>query len=179
MNLTRYGFAFLILLLACSGCDQGLAPLNAPSGFRGVIHFKNWPSVDSVWELRIIAFYTYPTDSANILIALANGNAAVYPPIGASGFRWFVTDGGVQKFRDSLQYTFATTGSSLQVSNYGYVVLAWRYGPNFLTDWRPGGVYSLVPGANTPSPVRVLLHRIQPDVDILVDFHNLPPRPWR
>jgi hypothetical protein len=27
--------------------------------------------------------------------------------------------------------------------------------------------------------VRVLLHRIAPNIDIQVDFHNTPPKPWR
>ena len=30
-----------------------------------------------------------------------------------------------------------------------------------------------------PAPLRVLLHRTTENVDIQVDFHNLPPVPWR
>lgn len=169
MNLTRSGILFLVLLLFCSGCDKGLAPLNEPSGFSGVIRFKNWPQ--NVYELRLLAFSKFPSDSASLLLTLLGGGAAVIPAVGTPGFP---KDG-----RDSLQYSFTTEGSTLQVGNYEYIVFAWRYGTGLFSDWRPAGVYTLSPSTFTPTPVRVLLHRIQPNVDILVDFNNPPPRPWR
>ena len=59
----RYAVTLLtVLLLFSTGCDTGLGPPDAPSGFSGVIRFKHWPPADSVWELRIVAFPSYPSD---------------------------------------------------------------------------------------------------------------------
>ncbi len=158
------------LMLFSSGCDTGLLPLNEQSGFRGVVRFKNWPSPDSVRELRIVAFEAFPTDSAGILVALLEGRAAIYPPL----------EKRLPTFVDSIEYEFTTKeGLNLQSKNYAYIILAQQYGPNVLTDWQPAGVYTFLPNTFTPAPVRVLLHRITPNIDIDVDFRNLPPKPWR
>ncbi|MDH3251837.1 MAG: hypothetical protein OEM41_03540 [Ignavibacteria bacterium] len=157
-------------MLLLPACDEGLGPLNEPSGFSGVIHFTNWPSPDSVQELRLVAFTEFPSDSSGILLALLEGRAVVYPPVGASGFR---------KFVDTLQYAFTTQGTNLQVRPYNYVIIAQRYGSNFFADWQPAGVYTTQPNSFDPAPVRILLHRITPNIDIEVDFSNPPPKPWR
>ncbi len=163
--------ALLLLLFSLvPGCDTGLEPLNEPSGFSGVIRYANWPPADSLRSLRLVAFETYPTDSAGILPALLSGRATVYPPIGGPDLPTFAVE---------TPYVFTTNGTTLQVKEYGYVAVAVQYGPNILTDWRPVGVYTTQPGTFDPSPVRVLLHRIVPGIDINVDFHNLPPKPWR
>ena len=99
---------------------------------------------------------------------LAGG--AVYPSIGTK----------FPSYIDSLEYVFTTrTGTNLQVKNYSYVIIAQQYGPNVLNDWQPAGVYSTTTGSFDPAPVRVLLHRVSPGIDINVDFRNLPPKPWR
>ncbi len=171
MNLTRSGIALAVILLCLSGCDKGLTPLNEPSGISGTIHFKNWPPISQVYELRLVAFPTYPSDSSSLIAMLLAGGVAVYPPFGVTSFP--------RNNQDTLQFAITTDGTLLQVRNYAYVALAWRYGPGVFTDWRPAGVYSLVPGSNIPAPVRVLLHKTQPNIDIYVDFSNPPPRPWR
>jgi hypothetical protein len=158
-------YAFLLC-----GCDKGLAPLNEPSGFSGVIRFQNWPPQDSVLDLRVVAFKQYPTDSSGILVELLAGRAVVYPAVTGPGFPRFV---------DSVQYEFTTDGSPLQITKYDYVVVAWRYGPNFFSDWRPAGVYTTQPNTFIHAPVRVLLHKILQDINIQCDFRNPPPRPWR
>jgi hypothetical protein len=169
MNRTRGSIVSLLLVLS-SACDTGLSPLNEPSGFRGIIRFKNWPPADSVREIRLVAFETYPTDSAGIIGTLLSGHAAVYPEL----------DKRFPKFVDSIEYEFTTKqGVNLQLRKYDYVILAQQYGSNVLTDWRPAGVYTTQPNTFNPASVRVLLHRITPNIDIQVDFHNLPPRPWR
>ena len=167
MHRTVLGMIFILL---CSGCDTGMSPLNEPAGFRGVIRFKNWPPPDSVLELRLVAFKAFPTDSSSILSALLLGYAVVYPPVGTQGFPFF---------QDSIAYSFTTKGTTLQVDNYAYVALAWRYGTNFFADWRPAGVYTTRPGTFDPALVRVLLHKIARNIDIDVDFRNLPPKPWQ
>jgi hypothetical protein len=158
-------------LALTAGCDKGLAPLNEPSGFSGVISFKNWPANQStVLELRLVAFTNFPSDSVAIFPALLAGQAVVYPPVGATGFT---------KFVDSVHYTFTTTGTTLQVSTYKYVAIAQRFGTNFFADWKPCGVYSLGPNQFDPAPVQILLHRVLTHVDITVDFNNPPPKPWQ
>ena len=161
-----------------SGCDKGLEPLNEPSGFSGVIHYKNWPGPDSLLELRIAAFTEYPADSSGILAALLSGKAVVYPQV-TTGVLGALKILGGDRLADTVHYDFTTQGTTLQVATYSYVVVAWRYGPNFFVDWRPAGVYAVNPDSFIPAPVRIVLHRITPDVDIYVDFHNLPPKPWR
>jgi hypothetical protein len=166
----------LAVILALSlgltaGCDRGLAPLNEPSGFSGLITFKNWPSdPNTVLELRLVAFTNYPSDSVAIFPALLAGQAVVYPPVGATGFA---------KYVDSIPYTFTTSGSTLQITTYRYIAIAQRYGTNFFADWKPCGVYTLGPGPFDPAPVPVLLHRVATGVDITVDFNNPPPKPWQ
>ena len=182
MTYSRFAATLVILcILSHSGCDTGLAPLvERDTGFSGVIHFKNWPPPNSVLELRLVAFKQYPTDSASILIALYQGRVVVYPPVGTPGFsKW--ADSSRTKLADSLRFeiTTNTPGSTLELIKYDYVALALRYGPNLLSDWRPAGVYTTTPGSFDPAPVRVLLHRIIPDINIEVDFSNPPPRPWR
>ena len=65
--------ALTLLLIGCLGCNEELGPINEPSGFRGVIRFKNWPPPDSLRDLRLVAFDAFPTDSAQILITLLAG----------------------------------------------------------------------------------------------------------
>jgi len=175
MNRIRSGLLFLAALFFFyySGCDTGLEPPTGESGFSGVIRFTNWPSTaDSVRELRLVAFEEYPSDSTGIIYALLSGRAAVYPPDLSS-------KGSLPKFVDTVAYTFNTkNGINLQVQTYAYIVVAQQYGPNIFTDWRPAGVYSTQPNSFEPAPVRVLLHRVATNIDIQVDFHNPPPKPW-
>ncbi len=160
----------LVGLLLFPSCVTGLSPLNEPSGFRGVVRFKNWPPPDSVRELRIVAFEKLPKDTTNIFAALIDGKAAVYPEI----------ERRLPIHVDSIEYEFTTkSGFNLKVTNYEYVIVAWQYGPFIFTDWLPAGVYALRPNSFEPAPVRVLLHRIIPNVDIEVDFRNHPQWPWR
>ena len=169
-RILRWGILCGALTVWCAGCNSELGPLEEASGFSGIIRFSNWPPADSVHDMRIVAFETYPADSAGILATLVSGGGAVYPAIGVK-FPTYV---------DSLPYTFTTTdGTNLQVTNYEYVIVAQQYGPNVLADWRPVGVYQALQGAFIPAPVRVILHHVLPGCDIQVDFHNLPPKPWR
>jgi hypothetical protein len=179
--MNRSGTASIVLLaltLLTSACDTGLTPLNEPSGFSGVIRFTNWPPPDSVLELRLVAFKEFPRDSASILIALIQGRVVVYPPLGTAGFSKYA-DSSKTKLADSLRFEITTKGTSLEAIQYGYIALALRYGTNILTDWRPAGVYTTTPNSFDPAPVRVLLHKIIRNIDISVDFHNPPPKPWR
>jgi len=175
--MKRFALWTAILVACCAGCDSGLGPPDAPSGFSGTIRFKHWPSADSVQELRMIAFPAYPADSASILLDILYGYAIVYPQIGQRNLLLDTTQQVLGA--DSIHYAFTTSGTTLQVGVYNYVALAWRYGPNEFADWRPAGVYTLGPGPFDAAPVRVLLHKNVTGIDINADFANPPPRPWR
>jgi len=182
-NRPHLSGALRILLLCCLvGCGQkfdgGLSPPTDITGFSGTIYFKNWPDGSLLYELRMVAFNTYPSDSALIIQDVAYGEVAVYPPIGPPNLLKDTTlhlPGA-----DSIRYVFTTLGgTNLKPGLYPYVALAWRYGPNFLSDWRPAGLYTQGPGPFDAAPVRVLLHQITPNIDFTADFANPPPKPWR
>jgi hypothetical protein len=171
--LIRAGFAVFVLSFSLIpvGCDEGLMPLNESSGFSGKITFKNWPPPDSARNMRLVAFTDVPTDSSGLIIAYVNRRAVIYPPI-ANG-------PGLARFLDTLDYSFTSDSTGLQPNTYNYVVVAVQFGPSVWTDWEPVGVYSTTPGSLVPAPVNVLLHKMTPGVDIAVDFHHKPPKPWR
>ncbi len=177
---SKYWLSVLISFAAAAvlvtGCDKGLAPVHEPSGFKGVIYYSNWPPASQVLELRLLAFRDVPRDSSkllDLLLAAAStnpGSVVLYPPVGVTGF---------SKFVDTTHYQLITPGSTLLLQQYSYIVVAQRYGPNFFSDWKPAGVYTLNPQTFEPEPVRVLLHVVRENVDIHVDFNNPPPKPWR
>ncbi len=165
------GTLLFLAVFICDGCHEELGPLNEPSGFSGVIRFKNWPPATDIKEMRLVALEEIPRDSSGVIPLLLAGKAAVYPPLPGDYFQTLV---------DSIAYEFTEkSGTNLQVMNYPYVAVWYQYGSNILHDWRPAGVYSTGPGSFDPVPVRVLLHRITSHVDIQVDFKNLPPLPWQ
>ncbi len=173
MTLSKFlvGILLCVAVASCAGCNEELGPLNEPSGFAGVIHFKNWPPATDIKEMRLVAFEQVPTDSAAVILTLIAGKAAAYPPVNQDYFQTLV---------DSIEYQFTDkSGTNLQLKNYPYVAVMYQYGPNILRDWKPAGVYSTAPGSFDPAPVRVLLHHVLPNINIEVDFNNLPPPPWR
>jgi hypothetical protein len=154
-----------------SGCNEELGPLDNPSGFSGVIRFRNWPPATDIKEMRLVALDAIPKDSTGVIPMLIAGKAAVYPPVPGDYFQTLV---------DSIPYEFTDkSGTNLQVKSYPYVAVWYQYGPSILHDWRPAGIYSTAPDNVEPAPVRVVLHRVTPNINILVDFQNLPPIPWR
>jgi hypothetical protein len=178
MKIHRYLPALLMVLAGVvPGCDKGLGPISEPTGFSGVITFKNWPPPEQVLELRLVAFNDYPADSASIFETLLQMRAAIYPHVttGVAGALQILGD----KTADTVHYTFLTEGTILKEGTYNYVVIAWRYGPNFFADWVPAGVFTLNPGTFEPAAVIVRSNRLRKDVNITVDFNNLPPKPWR
>lgn len=174
---TRLLFVIVSTLLLVSGCDRGLGPISEDTGFNGVITFRNWPPPEQVEELRLVAFTEYPADSSGILAALLQGRAVIYPPVTVGVAAALEILGN--KSADTVNYAFTKEGTTLLEGTYNYVVVAWRYGPNYFADWRPAGVYTESPGTFEPAPVVVRERRMRKDVNITVDFNNLPPKPWK
>jgi hypothetical protein len=171
--LSRALFVAAAAILA-AGCDEGLGPIYEETGFEGTIYYSNWPPIDQVWELRLLAFADVPTDSstlAQLLISSINkpGSIILYPALGTPG---------LPKLVETTHYQLTTSGSNLQVRQYNYVVLALRYGPGLFTDWRPAGVYTYNQETFEPAPVNVRNRRLLENVNIFVDFTKPPPKPW-
>ncbi len=176
--------AFLVaaLLLVCSvSCHKSsvsptetLVAPNGPFGFSGVILFKNWPSPDSVQELRLLASRELPSDSVSFFNAYFVGQGAFYPPVGQPNLLHLM-----MYQADSIQYSFTSDDTNLQATTYKYIAVAWRYSPNLFTDWKPCGVYSVGPQPFAPTPVQMVSNQVISNVNINVDFKNTPPRLWQ
>lgn len=167
-TLKRTLRALLSILFILSGCSQGLEPEPQPQqtvlpyGIAGKFFFTNWPPSDSVRNLAIIAFKTVP--QGNLFDIVIDPQRAKY--------KIDVAPYGV----DSVEYELllAPTASGL----FEYIAVGQQYGPNILNDWRVAGLHSS-PGdtSRNPAPVFVPAGVIVGDIDIYVDFDNLPPQP--
>ncbi|MBP1648226.1 MAG: hypothetical protein H6Q30_1671 [Bacteroidetes bacterium] len=170
-----FSFFFSAAAILAGGCDKGLGPIYEETGFEGVIHYTNWPPANQVWELRLLVFESVPADSSSLvqllLSAIQNpGHIVLFPALGTPG---------LPKLVDSSPYKLTTSGSTLQVRRYNYIVLAWRYGPNSFADWQPAGIYTYDQNTFEPAPVIVRNRRLLENIDIFVDFTRLPPKPWQ
>ncbi|MBI3193193.1 MAG: hypothetical protein HYZ34_01855 [Ignavibacteriae bacterium] len=156
----------LILFVTCSifiiqsGCDHGLAPEPVPPyGISGTIYFSNWIPEDSVFQLRVVLFKSQPT---NILLDVLQGKAI---------------------FTDSLKpygaasISYLLTVSPLPSGRFEYLAVALQYGANIFSDWRVVGVYTTPADSGNPSSLFVPANEMLRNIDITVDFSNLPPQP--
>jgi len=149
-----------------SACDHGLQPEQGNpaeiSGISGKIIFQNWVLAEPLFDLRLVVFKNYPPD--NILNEVLSGNAVVYPALGEEGLPSLV---------DTTYYTLA-----LDPGVYEYVVVAWQYGPSVTSDWRAAGQFQHSGQDTIPEAVDVREGHLLKEVDIYVDFNNLPPQPF-
>jgi hypothetical protein len=157
--------ASLVFGFIVCGCNHGLEPPTVQPGFSGTIHFVSpWPHppVDSVYDIRVVAFPNYPDQ--NIISAVLYGGALVYPAIGAPAFPLFA---------DSLSYSFSLEAAS----TFQYLVVAMQYGPNTFSDWKVVGAYGYSKGVGAPKTVVVPPNTFVNGINIDVDFENVPPTP--
>jgi hypothetical protein len=154
----------LLLFLPC--CDHGLAPPESSpveiTGIRGSISYSHWPPADSLIDLRLVIFKTYPPD--NILNEVISGNAVVYPGLSESHLPFNVTN---------TEYTVP-----LPAGVYDYVVVAHQYGRNITKDWQVVGQYDTTPADSLPTAISVEEGKLLKNINIDVDFHNLPAQPF-
>jgi len=159
--------SFLLFLILQTGCDQGLAPpttneLPTNGSFSGVVTFTGWSAVDSLYDLRLVAFSVFPP--GDVITEVLQGRAVVYPPIGGESF--------AMRGADSVSYML-----ELAPGVYPYIAVAHQFGPNLFADWRPVGQYDLDTNLAVPSQVEVIGGMNTPGINIHVDFENLPPDP--
>lgn len=144
----RSGSRALLGVLICTGLsigcapDHGLEPTN--QGIRGTVHFDGtWP--DSILEIRVAVFETYPVESFFDL----SGYSDSIP---------LVCDSSAYEVR-------------LPAGQYGVVAVVCRRS----SSWDATcllGFYRDAGEPETPRPVTVNPGMFAAGVDIFVDFHN-------
>ena len=164
-RLTRFAAPWIVVLLAISGCDEGLAPSttatrSASYGISGYVHFRNWPPVDSVVDLRLAALKSHP--SSDIVSDVQSGRARF-------------TESALPYGVDSAAYTLIL--SPLPPGIFSYIGVAQRYGGDIFHDWRVVGIYYNGGDTSAPGSVNVPPDSIVRGVNIFVDFNDLPPQP--
>lgn len=162
---------FVILTLPLiHNCNHGLSPSNEkrtnPSnltGISGAIIYQNWPPPDSLVDLRLIAFRKYPSPDS-IFIEIIQGTAVVYPPIDTSAHLQFNAN-------------FEEYVMELPAGRFDYIVVAQQYGNDLFSDWQAVGQYD-TDADSLPSPINVIQDSLLEDININVDFKNLPIQPF-
>ena len=101
---------------------------------------------------------TFPPE--NIVNDILGGNASTYPPALSEGLPINV---------DSTHYEV-----ELENTTYAYITVAQQYGPDVFSQWRSVGQYNITAGDSLPTAVTVIKDSILQNIDIFVDFNNLP-----
>lgn len=165
----RKEFLYILASLFFFHCnDHGLQPAPAVEpGFGGVIHYTNWPPLDSLKDLRLIAFREFPPQ--NIIADVVSGRAYVFPRINEPSDRVRAL---LPYFVDSTFYAFHAPPG-----RYAYVVVAQQFGDSLFKDWRAVGQYDLDSDLTIPTELDVSDNSFRTGIDIRVDFWNPPPNP--
>jgi hypothetical protein len=163
-----HSFIFIGIIISALffHCDKGLSPddVKSQSGISGTVYFQNWPSPDSLLDIRLIAFRNFPP--GNIRDEVLSKRAIVYPD--------FFTDTTTLPFYvDSLNYTML-----LDPGIYEYLVFAQRYGEDLYNDWLAVGQYDTTLQDPLPTPLEVPYNQILDSIFIYVNFDSLPIQPF-
>jgi len=156
-------FIFLIMgFMVIASCDHGLSPevADIDPGFQGELRvMSTWPPKDSVRDLRVVAFRNYPPK--DILSEVINGSAVFSDelPYGETSISYLIQD-------ETLSGAFS------------YIVVAQNYGGDPFQDWRAVGVYTLSGDVRQPTALDLGSGNFISEVDITVDFYDLPPQPF-
>lgn len=153
-------------------CDHGLSPSkttktgsNNLTGISGVIIYQNWPQPDSLKDLRLIAFRKFPPQ--NIFGQIVSGEAVVYPPgIDISAHLPF-------------NVPFEEYIMELPPDTFEYIVVAHQFGEDRFSQgsWQAVGQYD--PDSDSlPDPVIIIPDSLLENININVDFKNLPFQPF-
>jgi hypothetical protein len=153
----------MLFLYVLTSCDKGLEPPPPvlKSYINGLITYINgkdkWPPADSVIDIRVVIFKSYPPN--DILGEITKGNAY---------------------YSESLPKFTDTTSYSLEIPDtpaiFKYIVVAQQYAS--LLDWRVIGVWTLSGDNTKPSSIEIEPGKTYNELNIKVDFDNLPPQPF-
>lgn len=153
---------FLLFLLFVS-CQEGLDPtIRRESSVKGnliVISGRNsWPNPDSALELRVVGFQNFPPP--DLLSEIVSGKA-------------FISD-SLPRFLDTIPYQVKIDKPPVEIN---YLVAALRFGTIF--QWKVVGVYSdEMTFERRPRKLLVPKGVTIENVNILIDFNNLPKQPF-
>lgn len=168
MKYLPLGIIISSILFFLIQCEHGLSPSDAKqipkdvTGISGFILYKNWPSSDSLKNLRLVAFRNFPPQ--NILADVLAGQAIVYPPIDTSAHLLY-------------NVPFEEYTMSLPPDTFKYVVVAQQYGDNIATDWRAVGQYD-IDTDSLPTAIIIGNGTFLESININVDFENPPIQPF-
>lgn len=145
----------LVAVLCLSGCDNGLAPPDAPElgAIAGTVSYEGpWPADSTLFDLRFVAMRIVPQSADDI--------------VSEFGLQRVVLSQGLERpaSEDSFFISSVTTGP------YVYSGVAIQQSDNVF-DWVPIGLYAEDAGIFQVLPndtARVHVH---------VDFNNIPPFP--
>jgi hypothetical protein len=158
---------YIFLGLILFSCTGGLEPHDGTipkSYFAGKITYKggkeSWPNKDSVLAIRVVAFKVYPPK--DIITEIASGNA-------------FYTLLSLPLFVDSSSYRIDIPNPPVEIK---YIAVALQYTSDLLSQMAVG-VYAVNGNKNEPSSLLITRGKFFDNVDIEVDFKNLPPQPFK
>lgn len=157
----RIFIIFFVFLFVLFSCQEGLSPITQPrvayiSGNLIVVSGReSWPIADSALELRVVAFKSFPPK--DLIGEIVSGNA-------------YFTD-TLPRFLDTIHYTLKIENPPVNIS---YLASALRYGT--ILEWKVIGVYTS--SGQNPKPVLVGIGDSLTNINIFIDFYNLPPQPF-
>ncbi|MDH3251614.1 MAG: hypothetical protein OEM41_02415, partial [Ignavibacteria bacterium] len=100
MKYTLPAVSLLAITFSITACNKGIESepqaATGPGAMTGLVTYRNWPSPDSLRDLRIVAFRSFPP--VDIVTEVLQSRAVVYPPLGDTAL--------VPFFVDSLRYKF-------------------------------------------------------------------------
>lgn len=166
----RLWCGIMLMLTVLSSCDGGLDPIaaskatDAKPSISGLITYKNgpsaWPPADSIKDIRVVAFTRYPPPD---IIAEVLGQKAFFTetmPVAV----------------DSSSYRLELP--SPMPTSIAAIVVAQQYGNDITKDWRVIGIYSATGDNTQPTPLDLTSTTVWKNINITVDFSNLPPQPF-
>ena len=164
----RKYICFIIIVLIGYFCNKGLEPpRHAPTGFSGVIRYQGtWFNDVQVNKLIASKVYrTFRNINEILFLVLETDSIDVHPSLSLQD--------NLPINVDSTLYTF-----QLPAGEYLYIAVVQAIGdPLNPSNWKVVGVYSDNPEW-TPKRLLVADHVMQKNIDITVDFNNLPPQPF-
>lgn len=156
-------FICLCLAFLWTACDGGLEPADKPV-ISGTVTYVGgadaWPPADSIREVRVVAFRSYPPED---IIGEVLGERAYF------------TQQSLPPFADTSSYVIELPSPA--PDRIAAVVAALRYGDNIMADWRVIGVYTTSGDQSEPTALD-LSGSARRDINITVDFDNPPPQPF-
>jgi hypothetical protein len=158
------------LLGILSSCDHGINPEEddqnkyvptGQSGIAGTIYYQNWPSADSLYNLKLVAFKNYPPE--NIVDSVLSGSAIAHPT----------------ELEEHLPYDEDVTTYTMMLDSgrYEYIVIAQQYGPQIYFNWWVIGQYDTTLQDSIPTAITVYQDSIIENINIYVNFDSVLFKP--